>query len=238
MLATAVLVLALLGGVTWHRAASPVQPASGPVGLPDRVWDPSPWLPSTDRPGPAGRARPWPRGAAGPARAPALVGDLGDHGEVRLPRRPAGRRAGRRGRPGPLAGRPAHRLLADRQRPPARPTPSPGRSPVSAVYDTETGGVSPALDPDRARAHAGLPQPGPTPTPWSSRRDRYVGGDDASDDGPVELAVLGTDDGRGRWGGARPVPDGVAPGTCSRERRTAGSLVDTRLLHGPGARIA
>jgi hypothetical protein len=51
VLGAAVLILALLGGITWHRAAPPVQPATGPVGLPDRVWDPSPWLPSTDRPG-------------------------------------------------------------------------------------------------------------------------------------------------------------------------------------------
>ena len=51
VLGSTVLVLALLGGITWQRAAPPVQPAGGPVGLPDRVWDPSPWLPTTDRPG-------------------------------------------------------------------------------------------------------------------------------------------------------------------------------------------
>lgn len=47
----AVLALVLLGGVTLHRAAPPVQPARGSVGLPDRVWTPSPWLATTDRPG-------------------------------------------------------------------------------------------------------------------------------------------------------------------------------------------
>lgn len=51
VLGAAVVVLALLGSITWQRAAPPVQPAGGPVGLPDRVWNPSPWLPSTDRPG-------------------------------------------------------------------------------------------------------------------------------------------------------------------------------------------
>ncbi|GAA2156743.1 hypothetical protein GCM10009844_45200 [Nocardioides koreensis] len=51
VLGAAVLVLALLGGVTWHRGAPPVQPATGSVGLPDRVWTPSPWLPTTARPG-------------------------------------------------------------------------------------------------------------------------------------------------------------------------------------------
>lgn len=51
VLGAAVLVLALLGGVTWQRAAPPVQPAGGTVGLPDRVWNPSPWLPTTGRPG-------------------------------------------------------------------------------------------------------------------------------------------------------------------------------------------
>ena len=49
--AAAVVLLALLGGTTWHRAAPPLQPATGPVGLPDRVWEPSPWLPAADRPG-------------------------------------------------------------------------------------------------------------------------------------------------------------------------------------------
>lgn len=51
VLGGAVLVLALLGGVTWQRSAPPVQPATGSVGLPDRVWDPSPWLPGTGSPG-------------------------------------------------------------------------------------------------------------------------------------------------------------------------------------------
>ena len=51
VLGVAVLVLALLGGIGRHRAAPPVQPATGSVGLPDRVWNPSPWLPTTDRPG-------------------------------------------------------------------------------------------------------------------------------------------------------------------------------------------
>ncbi|GAB3784052.1 hypothetical protein [Nocardioides ungokensis] len=51
VLGATMLVLALLGGVTWHRAAAPLQPADGPAELPDRVWAPSPWLPSTDRPG-------------------------------------------------------------------------------------------------------------------------------------------------------------------------------------------
>lgn len=51
VLGVAVLALVLLGGTTWHRSAPPVEPATGSVGLPDRVWTPSPWLPSTARPG-------------------------------------------------------------------------------------------------------------------------------------------------------------------------------------------
>jgi hypothetical protein len=47
----AVVVLATLGGVSWQRSAPQPAPATGSVGLPDRVWTPSPWLPDTDAPG-------------------------------------------------------------------------------------------------------------------------------------------------------------------------------------------
>jgi hypothetical protein len=51
IVAAATIVLAVIAGVTWQRAAPVPAPATGDVGLPDRVWSPSPWLPSTDRPG-------------------------------------------------------------------------------------------------------------------------------------------------------------------------------------------
>ncbi|WP_395695330.1 hypothetical protein [Nocardioides sp.] len=51
ILATAAVLIAAVAGVDWHRSAPEPLPAGGPVGLPDRVWTPSPWLPSTSRPG-------------------------------------------------------------------------------------------------------------------------------------------------------------------------------------------
>ncbi|GAA4720219.1 hypothetical protein [Nocardioides conyzicola] len=51
IVAAAVLLLAVIVGVDWQRSAPEPTPARGTVGLPDRVWAPSPWLPSTDRPG-------------------------------------------------------------------------------------------------------------------------------------------------------------------------------------------
>ena len=49
--AAAVVLLAVVAGVSWQRSAPVPAPAQGPVGLPDRVWTPSPWLPTTERPG-------------------------------------------------------------------------------------------------------------------------------------------------------------------------------------------
>ena len=51
IVAAALVVLVLLGGVSWQRSAPEPAPAAGHVGLPDRVWTPSPWLPNTDAPG-------------------------------------------------------------------------------------------------------------------------------------------------------------------------------------------
>jgi hypothetical protein len=51
IVATAVVVLAVIATVDWQRSAPVPAPAGGPVGLPDQLWSPSPWLPSNDRPG-------------------------------------------------------------------------------------------------------------------------------------------------------------------------------------------
>jgi hypothetical protein len=49
--AAAVVLLGVVAGVSWQRSAPVPAPAGGPVGLPDRLWSPSPWLPSTRTPG-------------------------------------------------------------------------------------------------------------------------------------------------------------------------------------------
>jgi hypothetical protein len=51
IVATAVILLAVVATLDWQRAAPAPAPAGGPIGLPDRVWAPSPWLPSNQRPG-------------------------------------------------------------------------------------------------------------------------------------------------------------------------------------------
>jgi hypothetical protein len=52
----AVLALVAVVGTSWMRASYDVQPAGprGTLGLPDRLWNPSPWLPGTDETGPLG----------------------------------------------------------------------------------------------------------------------------------------------------------------------------------------
>lgn len=49
----AVVAVLLTGLVTvdWRRSVQQPQPARGSVGLPDQVWDPSAWLPTTEQPG-------------------------------------------------------------------------------------------------------------------------------------------------------------------------------------------
>jgi hypothetical protein len=49
--AAVVLALIGIGTLDWSRSAPVPAPARGPVGLPDRMWAPSPWLPSTRTPG-------------------------------------------------------------------------------------------------------------------------------------------------------------------------------------------
>lgn len=49
--AMAVVLLATIAGLDWQRSAPQPAPAGGQVGLPDQVWTPGAWLPSTDRPG-------------------------------------------------------------------------------------------------------------------------------------------------------------------------------------------
>lgn len=51
IVAAVVVLLAGLATVDQRRAAPVPVPADGPVGLPDRAWAPSPWLPSAARPG-------------------------------------------------------------------------------------------------------------------------------------------------------------------------------------------
>jgi hypothetical protein len=51
IITTAVVLLAVVAAVDWQRSAPVPAPAYGSVGLPDRVWSPSPWLPSTQQPG-------------------------------------------------------------------------------------------------------------------------------------------------------------------------------------------
>lgn len=46
-----VLGLVAIGTLDWRRSAPEPAPTNGSVGLPDRVFDPSPWLPTTSRPG-------------------------------------------------------------------------------------------------------------------------------------------------------------------------------------------
>ncbi|GAB2871890.1 hypothetical protein [Nocardioides pacificus] len=54
--AAACLALVLLGTVVERRDADPTPaPAGGPIGLPDRIFSPSPWLPGTDDAGPLGQ---------------------------------------------------------------------------------------------------------------------------------------------------------------------------------------
>ncbi|MGZ3527302.1 MAG: hypothetical protein ACXVAO_06330 [Vulcanimicrobiaceae bacterium] len=58
IVATAVLALVAIAGLTWQRSSAPSPaptPAGSPVGLPDRFYPPSPWLPGTDDAGPLGR---------------------------------------------------------------------------------------------------------------------------------------------------------------------------------------
>lgn len=53
----ACLALVVLSGVSWLQSVPPSRPApaGSPVGLPDRIWQPSPWLPGTDSEGPLGQ---------------------------------------------------------------------------------------------------------------------------------------------------------------------------------------
>lgn len=53
----ACLALVVLSGVTWLQSTPPSRPApaGSPVGLPDRIWAPSPWLAGTDDAGPLGQ---------------------------------------------------------------------------------------------------------------------------------------------------------------------------------------
>lgn len=51
IMAAVVVLVAGVVGLDLQRSAPEPLPADGPVGLPDQVWTPSPWLPSTDRPG-------------------------------------------------------------------------------------------------------------------------------------------------------------------------------------------
>jgi hypothetical protein len=89
IVATAVVLMAVVAGVSWQRAAPvPVPaPARGPVGLPDRMWTPSRWLPTAERPGQLVAITPADRGTWAGAR-PGLVGvsaSSGDYAFLDLP---------------------------------------------------------------------------------------------------------------------------------------------------------
>ncbi|MEP9365377.1 hypothetical protein ABLE68_20590 [Nocardioides sp. CN2-186] len=49
--AAAAVLLATIATVDWQRSAPTPVPAEGPAGLPNRMWAPGPWLPSTETPG-------------------------------------------------------------------------------------------------------------------------------------------------------------------------------------------
>ncbi|WP_172210756.1 hypothetical protein [Nocardioides sp. zg-DK7169] len=55
--ALGVLAVVAVGAVSWQRAAPPAQlaPASAPAAMPDRLYDPSPWLTGTEEEGPLGQ---------------------------------------------------------------------------------------------------------------------------------------------------------------------------------------
>jgi hypothetical protein len=137
--AAAVVVLAVVAGVSWQRSAPVPTPARGPVGLPDRVWAPSPWLPSTATPGrlvamSSAERGGWAGKHSGYVAISASSGEyafldlpdveLGGNGEVRLA--------------------PDGRHVAYWMTGPTSDTPNSYSGPISglAVYDTTTGDVT------------------------------------------------------------------------------------------------
>lgn len=80
----AVLALVAIGALSWQRAQPPVAvPPSGQPGLPDRVFEPSPWLPGTEGDGPLGpiavimgaERRGWGGATSGTVAVSATTGD-------------------------------------------------------------------------------------------------------------------------------------------------------------------
>jgi hypothetical protein len=81
--------LSVLGCVGWVRSARQAElvPAGAPAGLPDRLYQPSPWLPGTDDAGPPGRLAaliPAARGSWSGMRPDEVVGVSAQTGEYRF----------------------------------------------------------------------------------------------------------------------------------------------------------
>jgi hypothetical protein len=138
IVATAVIVLAVVATLDWQRAAPAPAPAGGPIGLPDRVWTPSPWLPSNQRPGQLIALVGAEQGTWTGTHA-AVVGisaSSGEYGFLDLPGADLGN--------GDAELAPDGRHIAYWLRGKTTGTPLSDSGPIAgvAVYDTETGDVS------------------------------------------------------------------------------------------------
>ncbi|WP_028635839.1 hypothetical protein [Nocardioides sp. URHA0032] len=136
--AAAVVLLAVVAGAAWQRSAPVPAPARGPVGLPDRMWSPSPWLSSTSTPGQLVALTRADRGSW-TGTDPGVVGVSATSGEYAFVELPGVDLAS-----GDVELAPDGRHLAYWLTGPTTDTPNSLSGPITgvAVYDTVTGEVA------------------------------------------------------------------------------------------------